>query len=124
LIPLALADAWAVPPGPIAVAVAVMVWSEVTGQVAWLPVPEAQPDQLTDVAFVAVAVNVAGHTGWQSPDVVTATVGGQGPVGNADRCACEVKNPQGSCCLGNLAAASKALKVELNAGEEAAPHHA
>ena len=59
-----------------------MVWSEVTGQVAWLPVPEAQPDQLTDVAFVAVAVNVAGHTGWQSPDVVTATVGGQGPVGN------------------------------------------
>ena len=40
-----------------------MVWSEVTGQVAWLPVPEAQPDQLTDVVFVAVAVNVTVHTG-------------------------------------------------------------
>ncbi len=50
-------------------------------------------------------------------DRVTALV-------NADRCACEVKNPQGSCCLGNLAAALNALKVELNVTEEAAPHHA
>ena len=82
MIPLALADAWAVPPGPIAVAVAVMVWSEVTGQVAWLPVPDAHPDQLTDVAFVVVAVKLTVHTGWQSPDEVTATVGGQGPVVN------------------------------------------
>jgi hypothetical protein len=28
-------------------------------------------------------------------------------------CACEVKNPQGSCCLGNAAAATKAAKAAL-----------
>jgi hypothetical protein len=27
----------------------------------------------------------------------------------AGRCACEIKNPQGSCCLGNVVAAEKAL---------------
>ena len=27
----------------------------------------------------------------------------------ADRCACEVRNPQGTCCLGNVTAAVKAL---------------
>ena len=52
-------------------------------------------------------------TAW---DRVTALV-------KADRCACEVKNPQGSCCLGNLAAASKAMTAAINAGAEAAPHH-
>lgn len=31
----------------------------------------------------------------------------------AERCACEVKNPQGSCCLGNVADATKALKTAL-----------
>ena len=82
MIPLALADAWAVPPGPIAVAVAVMVWSEPIGQVVWLPVPEAHPDQLRDVALVVVAVNVTVHVGWQSPDEVKVTVGGQGAVVN------------------------------------------
>src|SRR5258706_4151710 len=83
LIPFALADAWAVPPGPVAVAVAVTVAREMSGHVAWLPVPEAHPDQVTDVAFVVVAVNVAVHVGWQSPEEVTATVGGQGAVDNA-----------------------------------------
>jgi hypothetical protein len=29
----------------------------------------------------------------------------------AERCACEVKNPQGSCCLGNVAAATNAAKA-------------
>jgi hypothetical protein len=29
----------------------------------------------------------------------------------AGRCACEVKNPQGSCCLGNVAAATRAAKA-------------
>jgi len=29
----------------------------------------------------------------------------------AGRCACEVKNPQGSCCLGNVAAATTAAKA-------------
>jgi Zinc binding domain len=31
----------------------------------------------------------------------------------ADRCACEVKNPQGSCCLGNVAAAVASLRAGL-----------
>jgi hypothetical protein len=45
----------------------------------------------------------------------------------ADRCACEVKNPQGSCCLGNLAAATKAAKAALGSGERVEaekPRHA
>ena len=29
----------------------------------------------------------------------------------AGRCACEVRNPQGSCCLGNVATVVKALKA-------------
>jgi hypothetical protein len=32
---------------------------------------------------------------------------------NAERCACEVRNPQGSCCLGNVAAAVASLKAGL-----------
>jgi hypothetical protein len=42
----------------------------------------------------------------------------------AERCACEVKNPQGSCCLGDMAMATKAAKTALDAGTEAASHHA
>lgn len=42
----------------------------------------------------------------------------------ADRCACEVKNPQGSCCLGNVATATTAAKAALDLGVETAPHHA
>jgi hypothetical protein len=34
----------------------------------------------------------------------------------AERCACEVKNPEGSCCLGNVAAATKAAKATLESG--------
>ena len=34
-----------------------------------------------------------------------------GALVKAERCACEVKNPQGSCCLGNVAAATKAAKA-------------
>ncbi len=34
----------------------------------------------------------------------------------SERCACEVKNPQGSCCLGNVAAATKAAKAALGSG--------
>lgn len=30
-----------------------------------------------------------------------------------DRCACEVRNPQGSCCLGNVAAVAKSVTVLL-----------
>jgi hypothetical protein len=31
----------------------------------------------------------------------------------AERCACEIKNPQGSCCLGNVATATNALRASL-----------
>ena len=31
----------------------------------------------------------------------------------ADRCACEVRNPQGSCCLGNVASVVRDLHGEL-----------
>ncbi len=31
----------------------------------------------------------------------------------AGRCACEIKNPQGSCCLGNLTSTVAALVVEF-----------
>jgi hypothetical protein len=31
----------------------------------------------------------------------------------AERCACEVKNPQGACCLGNVTNAVKALLAEV-----------
>jgi len=37
----------------------------------------------------------------------------------AGRCECEVKNPQGSCCLGNLAAIAKSATAALAA--EASP---
>lgn len=32
-----------------------------------------------------------------------------------DRCACEVRNPQGTCCLGNVAAVARPAHVELPA---------
>lgn len=35
----------------------------------------------------------------------------------AERCACEVKNPQGTCCLGNVAAVTRALAVAPASGE-------
>ena len=31
----------------------------------------------------------------------------------ADRCACEVKNPQGTCCLGNVTTVVKSLVAEV-----------
>ncbi len=44
----------------------------------------------------------------------------------AARCACEVKNPQGSCCLGNVNAATQAVRTALGSGErvgEETPRH-
>jgi hypothetical protein len=32
------------------------------------------------------------------------------------RCACEIKNPQGSCCLGNVAAVVRSAELETGAG--------
>jgi len=40
----------------------------------------------------------------------------------ADRCACELKNPQGSCCLGNVAETTKEL--ERAREEQEVSHHA
>jgi hypothetical protein len=37
----------------------------------------------------------------------------------AERCACEVKNPQGSCCLGNVVAATNALKATQQSAQAA-----
>jgi len=38
---------------------------------------------------------------------------------SAGRCACEVRNPQGSCCLGNLAAAARTARAERDGNETA-----
>lgn len=38
----------------------------------------------------------------------------------ADRCACEVKNPQGSCCLGNVAGAIREAMTTLGGTRPAA----
>jgi hypothetical protein len=46
----------------------------------------------------------------------------------AERCACEIRNPQGSCCLGNVATATRAAKAALGNEQakesEAASHQA
>ncbi len=34
----------------------------------------------------------------------------------AGRCACQIKNPQGTCCLGNVATATKTAKSSLGPG--------
>jgi hypothetical protein len=63
-----------------------------------------------------------------SEDAVRREVEGTGVSASAERikslvrdgrCACEVRNPQGSCCLGNVAALVKAAQA-LRAG--AGPH--
>ena len=46
----------------------------------------------------------------QSTVVETVTAGTK-----VHQCACELRNPQGSCCLGNVNAAVKRVKQELNA---------
>lgn len=37
----------------------------------------------------------------------------------AGRCACEVRNPRGACCLGDVAAAVKRVELELSASTAA-----
>ena len=46
----------------------------------------------------------------QSTVVETVTRGTQN-----DECACEIRNPQGNCCLGNVRAAVKRVALELQA---------
>lgn len=41
---------------------------------------------------------------------------------NADRCACEVKNPQGRCCLGNVAEATKRIEAVVRQERSLAAH--
>ncbi len=40
---------------------------------------------------------------------------------HAGRCACELRNPQGTCCLGNLAAVTKALSAARRKPAAAVP---
>jgi hypothetical protein len=51
-------------------------------------------------------IMTAGET--NLPAMITAEV-------RAGHCACEVKNPQGSCCLGNVSNAVKKIRSELGA---------
>ncbi len=83
------------PPGPVAVAVAVTVTMELMVQVLVAPVPEAQPDQATDVVLAVAALKVTRqpgppHVGWQPPEDVTLTVGaGTGGPGAGVGCGFE-----------------------------------
>jgi hypothetical protein len=45
------------------------------------------------------------------PERITAEI-------SAGHCACEVRNPQGSCCLGNVTAAVKRLQAEAAKWEQ------
>ena len=47
---------------------------------------------------------LTGHT--EIPEKIKAEI-------QAGRCSCEIKNPAGSCCLGDILAATKALGVEV-----------
>ena len=47
---------------------------------------------------------LTGHT--EIPDKIKVEI-------QAGRCSCEVKNPAGSCCLGDILAAAKALAAEI-----------
>ena len=38
----------------------------------------------------------------------------------AERCACDVRNPRGSCCLGDVAAVIERVTRDLSTGEPAA----
>ena len=49
-------------------------------------------------AMLLQELRSAGHS--QIPSIISAEL-------KAGNCACEVRNPQGSCCLGNIAAATK-----------------
>lgn len=48
---------------------------------------------------------IAAHGQSTASERVTALV-------QADRCACELRNPQGSCCLGNVASVERGLLTE------------
>ena len=48
---------------------------------------------------------IAAHGRSTASERITALV-------KADRCACELRNPQGSCCLGNVASATRSLLAE------------
>jgi hypothetical protein len=52
----------------------------------------------------------------QSTVVETVTAGTK-----VHECACEIRNPQGSCCLGNVSAVVKRIRQEITARMEVAP---
>lgn len=58
-----------------------------------------------DVTLADVRQEIATRGTTEVPAMVAAEV-------QAGHCACEVRNPQGSCCLGNLSRAVKAIESE------------
>jgi hypothetical protein len=55
-------------------------------------------------------IQASGHT--MIPQRISAEI-------KAEHCACEVRNPQGSCCLGNVKAAEKRGAVDYRARKSA-----
>lgn len=64
-----------------------------------------------DTEMVRAEIRATGRC--TAPDRIAAEM-------KADRCACEIRNPQGSCCFANVIAAVKReladLRTETNAG--------
>jgi len=69
------------------------------------PVPVCYCFDIT-LAELRKDIATTGRTG--IPEMIAAEV-------RAGHCACEVKNPQGSCCLGNVSKALKSIQSELGA---------
>jgi len=67
------------------------------------PIPVCYCFDIT-VADLRSDITAAGETG--IPAMITAEV-------RAGHCACELKNPQGSCCLGNVSKAVQRIQFEV-----------
>ncbi len=61
-----------------------------------------------DITVADLRRDIATRGGTDIPAMITAEV-------KAGHCACEVKNPQGSCCLGNVSKAVKKVQSEISA---------
>jgi hypothetical protein len=61
-----------------------------------------------DITAADLRKDIATTGGTGIPEMITAEV-------KAGHCACQVKNPQGSCCLGNVSKALKRIQSELAA---------
>lgn len=61
-----------------------------------------------DITVADLRRDIATRGETEIPAMITAEV-------KAGHCACEVKNPQGSCCLGNVSKAVKRIQSEVGA---------